>query len=405
MVFIDIFMNKFIYFTIALLFLISCDKSSEPTVPETPPAVVPENVERTVVVYATNRSSLSYDFKDDKEEMLEAVANIDLQKFQLLLFYSDSATTSGLFSATYDESSDEYTFTKVKEYDRLKTTTDPEQIARVLDDALALYPNSKYDLVFWGHGMSWYPYFTDHEIITKGIMYSYGGEYDGGTNPNGMPSTNWTDLDDLASAVPDNKFDTIWFDCCYMSGIEVLYEFAGKCNTIVAYPTEVWQYGLPYDSILPFLLSEQHDLVGAAREFYNYYTLTSDPVTVAVCDMSGLEDVAELSRKIINSGELRPETKTLLNYSRSSVAPFYDLRQFMSETAELNGVGELVDDYRMALDRLVTFHAESPKNFNGRPWDTANICGISTHYYKDLPTKEEDYYRTLKWFKRVYTSE
>lgn len=389
-------MKRVIYFIfLPFLFLLSCKED-----PQSPETVNPDFVKRTVLIYAVNKSSLSYDFNDDLREMKSALKNIDLNKFQLLIYKTDSDTRCGLYSFKKAESDSEVNLELIKDYERNITSTAPERIKEVITESISLYPNSRYDLIFWGHGMSWKPYFSDHEI-DKPQSYAYGGEYTGGINTQGGKETDWTEIDELAECLPDNFFDTVWFDCCYMSGIEVLYEFKNKCNSFVGYPSEVWSYGLAYDLILPYLLSDDHNIIEAAKSFYNYYNSSSDPVTVTVIDMTKIEKVAEITKEIFNYGILRPDENILLNYSRTPSSPFYDFRQFIIETAVLNN-SPLEKEFYRALDDLTLYHAESKNDFNNRPWDYNNISGISTHFFKGDFSKNEEYYKTLSWYKRVH---
>lgn len=385
-----------------LLVLTSCSKDKEPE----PEPANSNDVKRTILVYAVNKSSLSYDFKEDRKEMLQALPETDMEKTRLLLYCTDTDAVCSLYEATRNGSDDSYDFSKLKSYSRSVTSTHPDRIAEVIDYALTLFPNAAYDLVFWGHGMSWFPYFSDHVVDSSTSQKSYGGEYTGGTNANGRPETDWTEITDLASAVPDGKFETIWFDCCYMSGIETLYEFRNKCKTFVGYPTEVWQYGLPYDLVLPYMMRENPDVEGAAKRFFDYYNESSSPVTVAVMDMKRIEQVADNAKQILNSGDVRPQMNLLVNYSRATEAAFYDFRQYVCETAYLNGAGaDIVSAFNSAMDNFVTYHAESSFNFNRRPWNTSNISGISTHYFIDNSTPANDFYKTLAWYARIFETE
>ncbi|MDE6393449.1 MAG: hypothetical protein K2L59_09315 [Muribaculaceae bacterium] len=356
-----------------------------------------DRVERAVIVYAVNRSSLVYDFDDDASEMLVAMSRIDPDRNQLLVYKTDSATESGLYRVVRDKSGN-CRFEMVCSYQRDVTSTHPDRIGEVLADALSLFPNAAYDLIFWGHGTSWRPYFSDHAVVDSPALYGYGGEY----SQTGGTQTDWTDLDELAGAVPDGRFETVWFDCCYMTGIEVIYQFRDKCSTFVGYPSEVWDKGLPYDEVLPYLFSDDHDMTEAARAFYRFYADRSQPVTVAVVDMAGIEDVADAASGIIASGPLRPQTSDLLNYSRTKSSPFYDFHQFFRMTAELNGASELADVLGVAMGRTVLYNAASENDFNGRPWDSSSSSGVSTHFYVGSDSRDESYYRTLDWFKRVY---
>lgn len=357
----------------------------------------PENVSRVVVVYAVNRSSLVYDFDDDSEEMLRAMSAVDTDSNQLLVYKTDSATETGLYRVVKD-AAEGCRFEIVRSYRRDETSTHPDRMREVLDDALGLFPNAAYDLIFWGHGTSWRPYFSDHAVVEPPVLYGYGGEY----SQTGGSQTDWTDLDELAGAVPDGRFETIWFDCCYMTGIEVVYQFRDKCSTFVGYPSEVWDKGMQYDEVLPYLFAESPDITGAAKTFYGFYAERNQPVTVAVIDMAGIEDLADVAASVISSGNLRPLTTGLLDYSRTKSSPFYDFQQFFRLVAELNGAPELADDLAEAVAKTVVYHAASDKDFNGRPWDSSSVSGLSTHFYRGTDTRDESYYRTLDWYKRVY---
>lgn len=48
----------------------------------------------------------------------------------------------------------------------------------------------------------------------------------------------------------------ILFDDCYMSSLEVAYELRHVTNYMIACPTEVMVFGMPYSTIGKYLLSE-----------------------------------------------------------------------------------------------------------------------------------------------------
>ncbi len=391
-------MRRLLIFLSVLSLLLPAGCGHDGEEPDTPGSLYPdpENVGRVVVVYAVNRSSLVYDFDGDSEEMLRAMSVVDTDRNQLLVYKTDSATETGLYRVVKD--SEGCRFEIVRSYGRDVTSTHPDRIREVLADALEMFPNAAYDLIFWGHGTSWRPYFSDHAVVDPPALYGYGGEY----SQTGGSQTDWTDLDELAGAVPDGRFETIWFDCCYMTGIEVVYQFRDKCSTFVGYPSEVWDKGMQYDEVLPYLFAANPDITGAAETFYRFYADRNQPVTVAVVDMARIEELADVAASVISSGDLRPQASGLLNYSRTMSSPFYDFHQFFRLVAELNGAPELADDLAEAVAKTVVYHAASDKDFNGRPWDSSSVSGLSTHFYRGTDTRDESYYRTLDWYKRVY---
>lgn len=226
--------------------------------PEEPP--MPEAIRQTTLIYAVNHNNLSSDLAQNQHQMLEAFKKSDSSGAAILLYRTDTNDECGLYQAvlTWEEgvgrSAD---WELIKKYDRNIPSTDPSRIRKVIEDALEMYDTQDNNLFFWGHGTAWTPENSGHILKSRQNIaptekdapeaYGFGGE-------NMSNGTDWTNIDELASAVPDGKFDLIWFDCCYMSSIETAYQFRNKCNKYVAYPTEIAGEGLPYNQILPFTI-------------------------------------------------------------------------------------------------------------------------------------------------------
>lgn len=380
--------------TVALpLAMAACGKNDEPK-----PAPVPETYDRVTVIYAVNRSSLAGDFTEDCAEMTTAMTKVDLNKNRLLLYRTDSESMTGLYTMTKE--GDTYRWTRLKSYDRTTTSTHPDRMAEVLRDAVDAYPAESRTLFFWGHGSAWTPEGSDHEVgaRTKAdapVCYGYGGEY----GKNGK--TNWTDIDELANAIPDGAFDTIWFDCCYMASIEVAYELRDKTRWYVAYPTEVWDKGMNYDAILPLTMQATPNLKLAASMFFVGYNDYKDPVTVTVMDMSKIEPVADAVGAFYKAcPDAAQNVSGVVNYRRQRGTPYYDMMQLLRRRAGDRTTPELqaVTD---ALDQFVVMHLESTVDFNNNSWVNPILCGLSLHNFTNQDTSEDRYYKTLSWYKSV----
>lgn len=263
--------------------------------PEPNPYDNAEIVDRAILVYAVNNSNLSDSFVSDTTEMIRAVRELDSPNIRLLVYCTDSDLSGCTLYEARSGRDGSYSFESVRRYDRSVMSTHPDRVADVCEDVLDLYPNAAYDLIFWGHGTSWKYYDSSHSPLNLPMLYGYGGE----------SNRDYINVDELADAIPDSRFETIWFDCCYMAGIEVIYQFRNKCRTFVGYPTEVWLEGMPYDMTLPFLMKTVPDITGAARTFFDYYNEVRDPVTVTVVDMSKLEPVADAAKAVYASGSVR----------------------------------------------------------------------------------------------------
>lgn len=364
--------------------------------------------EQMILVYAVNHSSLSGDLRNNERDMLEAMKLYNTDKCKLLV-YKYTSSNPGLYEVASNGADRE--FRLVKEYDKSMLSVTAERVNQVIEDAASLYPDMNKDLFFWGHGSGWVnpskysPTKTVPDALPKSPVspQSFGGEY---TSDN---TTVFIDIDELAAAVPDNVFDIIWFDCCYMSTIEVAYQFRNKCNTYVAYPTEIMADGLPYAKVLPKVIERNPQ--GGAEELYKHYTekIKPEPVTVAVMDMNKIWDVADVAKDIYALGEERPNVIGMQNYSRYSNAQYYDFGQYMRAYINSNvsvedaAIAEQkLKELQTALDNFVIFKKASEKDFNypiGNTISPENYSGLSAHNYKGGNTEREVFYRKLDWFK------
>lgn len=382
-----------IIISLLTVLLAGCKHSKSEPEPE-PQPVNPDGV---TIVYAINKSSLSGNFMQDTAEMKAAMVSVDMSRQRLLVYLTESASKTALYELQQIGKKKVLTWRKVKEYDRKQTSTTPAVMKQVISDALSVYPDAEHTLVFWGHGSAWTPGFSDHETRADApAQYSYGGEY--GKNNEWQ----WTEITDIANAIPDGAFRTIWFDCCYMSSIEVAYQLRNKTKMYVAYPTEVWDEGLNYNDVLPHIMRKNQDLTGAAAKFYSYYNDKNDAVTVSVMDMSKIEAVAEAIRALMqqNPDEIGKVTG-VSNYRRGGTYGYYDMMQLL----KLKDQGELWQSVQDSMNRFVIYHAESSKDFNNRQWVQTPLCGVSMHSLGEYGQKEADhepFYRTLDWYKAVY---
>lgn len=393
-------LNLTILASILMAIITACDEHDEPT----PPPAPDKTPQRTVLIYAIGSNNLDVYLRYDKKEMISAAPSVEgLGSSVRVLLYevpSASSTTARLCELDKDDSG-EWDFREVKQYDRDTYSTDPERMKEVFSDVKATAPAPAYGLVMWSHSTGWKPDFDDHD--TSGIKKSFGVDTWQG-------ETDHCDIIEFADAIPDGMFDYIWFDCCYMMQIEVAYQLRGKCDYIGGYPTEDWADGMNYDETLPLLASAEPDLVGVAQKFFDYYDSRGEAATVTVARTAGLEALAETSRALyvpIRTLDLSLKTG-FQNYSRLRSAPgMYDFGQYSLKYAEyINGIPayELPADFRAALAETVVWGKCTSADFNGNPsgFDPDIYSGFSCHFLGSGTYAQEEYYRSLDWYKAVY---
>ncbi len=374
-----------------LLALPACDKKHNE--PEPSPA------SRTVLIYAVASNNLSSYLTDDKNEMIQAAPDVEgLGKDVRVLLYSvaSQSATEATLAELQQSAPGQWNFQPIKSYDRDVFSTDPVRMREVFKDLRELAPSDNYGLILWSHGTGWIPTFSDHQV-PEGMQKSYGmDKYQG--------ATDYCDLDELSYAIPDHFFDYVWFDCCYMMGVEVAYQFRNKCNYIAGYPTEDWAEGMNYNTTLPMLVASKPDLAGVGKAFFDYYNNQNRAVTVTVMNTDGLERLAQAAADIYASGSRPVNTIGLQNYSRLKTDMF-DFGQYTKRYLNFSDpkASELEAEFDEALREMTVYAGCSTRNFNGtyNAFDPAKYSGLSCHFPGTASDSVETYYQALDWPQRT----
>ena len=395
-------MNKF-SIIIGILSILSCIFTSCSNNDDLESPYVKGSSNMTILLYAVASNNLENNLHSDKSEILSAASSIDLNNNNILIYEVTNEHEPRLLKLA-EKRNEGFIFETVREYDSEMSSLDPQRIHEVISHVTDHYPSNEYGLILWSHGTGWDPYFSSSwNSGSLGVnAYSFG--YDRHENDNGHEELN---IDVLADAIPDGVFDFIWFDACYMSGIELIYELRNKCNYFIGYPTEVFEWGMDYSLVLPYLAKKQPDYIGGARAFFNYYAghpnSAARVATVAVIDMSKLEQIADLCKIAYSQGGF-VDRFDLVRYSRGSIGPFYDFGAYTLSMAASSGVDFNEKDWTTSMNEFVVYKNATPTDFKGKSIPADGYSGISCHIYDDLDTSaKEQYYRSLDWYKRVYS--
>lgn len=393
-------MNKIFTLLIATAMLFafpSCHKDSK----DEPNEPTSNATKRTVLIYAVASNNLASFLVDDINEMKQAAPDVEgLGKDVRVLLYSvaSQAAAEATLSELLPDEAGQWSFIPLKSYDRTVFSTDPIRMGQVFCDLASEAPADNYGLIFWSHGTGWIPNFATHDVPTpEGMKKSYGlDKYEG--------VSDYCDLKELASAIPSRMFDYIWFDCCYMMGVEVVYQLRDKCDYVAGYPTEDWSMGMNYETTLPMLVAPQPDLANAGKAFFDYYNDQNLAVTVTVMKTDGLDRLAQATADIYAYGK-RPVSKVgLQNYSRLRTG-LYDFGQFTKKYLDESDSQSktLTDAFDLALKDITVYSGCSTKNFNGtnNAFDPSIYSGLSCHFPGSTTSQSETYYNSLDWTQRV----
>lgn len=380
----------------------------DPTVPK----------ESTILMYAVASNNLDVNFLQDRNEILQAAKNIDLDKNNVLIFqtfYKYDAEEGVYMRNQRDvslvklvKSGDKYSFETIKNYPDDTAPLNPQIVSEVVDYVFNTYPSESKGMIFWSHSTASNPYLTtksgdaDSSAGVWDVPQSYSFGHDGTVSAKQYQEIN---VDELANALPDKFLDFIWFDSCYMGNVETIYQFRNKCDYYVGYPTEVWEWGLNYDEVLPFLTKKNPDYIEAATTFFNYYynRTQNSNATIGVTDMSKIEQLADFCRGVFKNTQEIPSPRNFIIYSRSNQYYFYDLGDYLKSISQSQGVGVSNEEWSMLLDDVMVYRAGTEYLFNGAQLPQERYSGMSTHIYNFNDTSEKElYYQSLDWYQTVF---
>lgn len=352
---------------------------------------------RTVLVYMVAANSLGtpvhgYPAADsvDLREMATAASRKKLGSGRWLVFY-----------ATYD-SSQLLELTR-NGYKVLKTyentpATDADRMAQVVADAKALAPAQSYGMVLWSHANGW---------LEDGVSESIDPLGGSGitTQSFGVHGTKKMNITTMACVLEDCGMDYLYFDCCLMGSVEVMYELRHCAPYILSSPSELPRDGMNYEVNLPLLIDgSRQALIESARNTFEHYNSMPDAddrsATMTVVETAGLDELARATRAIYCLTEPAHPLKQVTNYFGSngvSQGNYLDFGEYVRAIAERDGIDQtLVDAYNKALDSAVIYHKATDALWTN--WLMLNPTGLSTRVFsreKDLDGLHG--YSRLQW--------
>lgn len=368
--------KQLICFLLLAFLLVNCNKED---------IIIPKESTRTVLVYMAADNSLgagsnSFD-KQNIDGMLEGCTEKTLNGGNLIVYVDAKDTIPFLLQITPQGKKE------LKGYPEHQNSVSVETMQEVMQDVKELFPSPSYGLMLWSHGSNWFP----SNMTTLRAF--------------GQDQSNWMELSELKEALPDNGFDFIIFDACYMAGIEVMYELKDKAPYIMAAPTEILGSGFPYRRIISHLFAKTTDLKGICDEFYDYYANSSEPsATIALVETSKLDKLATATRDIIKDNFDKTESiqfSTLQRYYRSPYYGMYDFDDYILRIAP----EEQYASFQAVLNEAVIYKKNTPSFLPGYSggYHITHYSGLSSFVMREAyGAAILQKYKELDWYKAVY---
>ena len=185
------------------IFFVSCEKDENTS-------VVTSN-KHVILLYLGGDNNLSSETYQKIEAIRQGWKGSADKK---LLIYTDSADTTPSLIEIATENGQNIKKT-IYNYNE-ENSASKETLSRVIKEVTSLYPSSSYGLIIFSHASGWLPQAT--LTSPRSII---------------MDKKHEMELVDFAQAIPDNTFEYIIFEACFMAGIEVAYELKEKTNYIL----------------------------------------------------------------------------------------------------------------------------------------------------------------------------
>lgn len=381
------------------LAITGCSDDSGDTPKPTPePAAT---VGRAVLVYMTAHNNLGYGDPQDGDsrhfderdlaEMAEAARAGALGANRLLVLHSPWEGEAVLKEVTPEG------FKTLKSYRKTLNTTLSATMKQVIDDFKALAPAHAYGLILWGHGSGWLEDGQEQAPRRR----SYGGFETGGRHT-------WMNISTMADVLEGKGFDYLYFDCCFMAGVEVAYELRHAVGTVIASSSELPSEGMPYHKTLPYLMADNPELPQAAAATFSHFDAMQGydrTCTISVIRTAALDALADAVGNAWLTATSAPSRFSVQQFASPNDYTYryryFDLLHAVESAASPQATAAVSE----ALGNAVVYSAATPYLWEkdaDHPWDYYQVkidrhCGLTTY----LPSSQADFetygYSQLEW--------
>lgn len=369
--------RRHILYTIIAAIVWGCSPEPEPAIP----------VERTVLVYMVAANSLGTEVTsegitypradiEDIGEMTEAIPALAPDS-RVLVFHDCYEGAPALYEVTAAG------LRPLKEYDRSESCLTVNRMRQVLADARVCAPAANFGLILWSHANGWLNDGTpDNDRTSTKRHRTFGQDRNRRMN-----------ITDLAAALDGQNLEFIYFDCCLMGSVEVVYELRRCAPYIVASTSELPRPGTPYHLCLPQIMEgAPAGLVRTAETTFRYYENHFDKnfrtCTISVIRTAALDDLASATAAVYTGAPLPHRAADVTNYNASQRYGYWlDFGEYVESLAAIPGrspekAEHLACDFSRALAGAVIYSAATPVIWNR--YHVYRHSGLSTYVF-DTP--------------------
>lgn len=384
--------TKYILVLLLSIIFLSCRKENNEQ----------EITERTVFMYLPWSTNLTSYFYDNIADLEKSIAEKGLENEKVIVFMSTSSSEAEMFEIVYKDGSCNRSI--LKEYTNPPFTTE-KGLTGIINDMISFAPAESYSMIIGCHGMGWLP--VEYSSTRTEDTFKFHWEYTDRPMTRffgGLSAEYQTDITTLAKSIANNgiKMEYIMFDDCYMSNIEVAYDLRYVANHIIACPTEIMAYGMPYASIGKYLLDKNPDYEAICNEFYKFYSTYKYPYgTLAVTNCKELDDMAAIMKEINSTYSFDISKEELIqNMDGYSPVIFYDFADYVKILCGEDN--EIYTVFTTVLDKVVPYKTHTEKFYS------ASRGALPINTYSGITTSEPSNnkktidYSNTSWYKATH---
>lgn len=387
----NIKLKVFLIFFIPLFFF-SCEKED----------IEPEINQRTIFMYLPWSTNLTNYFYNNISDMEDAIKDKGLNNERVIVFLSTSSSEAQMFEIVYRNG--ECSHSILKEYENPSFTTEPG-LTGILNDMKTFAPAQSYSMIIGCHGMGWLPVMQTRSKSETSFIYHWEHTDVPMTRFfGGLTADYQTDISTLTNSLINSglSMEYILFDDCYMSSLEVAYELRYVTNHIIACPTEIMVFGMPYATMGKYLLSENPNYKAICESFYQFYSTYQYPYgTLAVTDCRELDNLAALMKQINRQYTFDyTQEKHIQRMDGYNPIIFYDYGDYVKILCGKDA--NLFQQFSETLSKVVPYKTHTEEYYSA-------ICGaIPIYQYSGITTSEpstnikaKDYNQT-SWYRDTH---
>lgn len=335
-------MSSLLYSVIVATILCACHHTNLPEpAPELPP-----HYSKVVIAYMMAENSLSNFSLSDLREMERGATSIP-SDCRMIVFL-DNTKEPRIYEFSPQGQRTLYTF------EQDICSTDSAQVDNILAGIISQYPADSYGLVLWSHGSNWLYRHDPLPATQAPRRRSIGIDNEQNTLSNKGKELNIITLKHILEHHP--KMEFIYFDACYMQGIETAYELKDVTDCLMGSPAETPGPGAPYDLIMGDFFARPVQPEALLDKVYETYHV-SWGILLSAIRCSELEALAAVTQRNILplfEGRSEKSTENVQAYSaycsaRNYQPEFFDMNCFLFKYLEPDAYNE----WKIQFDRTV----------------------------------------------------